>query len=391
MIRIQGLTKRYPTTSRAAVDNLTLEIPTGCFFTLLGPSGCGKSTTLRCIAGLERPDVGEIWIGDTLVSDGRRGMHVPAFRRRLGMVFQSYAIWPHMTVRENVAYPLRNLPKAASMSRDQIDDAVASALRLVSMDHLIDRPSPLLSGGEQQRVALARALVHRPQVLLLDEPLSNLDAKLREQMRIELRDLQRALGLTVVYVTHDQDEAFSLSDQMAVMSQGRIEELGEPTEIYSASATRFGTEFLGQSTQVAGIVAQEDGAGKAIVDTALGQLACRSRDQLRAGDEVWVYVRPEDLSLHPPARSDDPSQRQLEARITRVSFLGGFTDWWAEAGEVVLRGRSLGSLDAPTRASVGQPVLLTIGLTRCLRASHGGGRKDDVGIGGPVAELIEVR
>ena len=227
MIRIEHLTKRYATGDRPAVDDLSLDIPAGTFFTLLGPSGCGKSSTLRCIAGLERPDAGEIAIRDVTVFSSHRRINVPPHRRAVGMVFQSYAVWPHMTVHGNVAYPLKNLGK----NRAEIDEAVRWALRLVGLERLANRPAPFLSGGEQQRVALARALVERPSVLLLDEPLSNLDAKLREGMRVELRDLQQKLGFTAVYVTHDQDEAFALSDVMAVMDRGRIAEIGPPQHV----------------------------------------------------------------------------------------------------------------------------------------------------------------
>ncbi|MCS7235891.1 MAG: ABC transporter ATP-binding protein, partial [Armatimonadota bacterium] len=210
-----------------AVDGVTLEAPEGQILTLLGPSGCGKTTTLRCLAGLERPDDGEIRFGDRVVFSRARGLFVPPEHRHIGMVFQSYAIWPHMTVFENVAYPLR----VRRASPAEIRQRVYAALELVGLAALADRPAPYLSGGQQQRVALARALVYEPEVLLLDEPLSNLDAKVREQVREELRSLQRQLRITTVYVTHDQVEALSLSDVVAVMRDGRVLEVGSPRDL----------------------------------------------------------------------------------------------------------------------------------------------------------------
>jgi iron(III) transport system ATP-binding protein len=226
MIRITKLSKLFGRVK--AVDDLNLEIEEGEIFTLLGPSGCGKTTTLRLIAGLEWPDHGEIVLGEHTVLSVRRDIFVPSHKRNLGMVFQSYAIWPHMTVFENVAYPL----KVRHIASSQIRDRVIRTLDLVGLGGLENRQAPQLSGGQQQRVALARALVHEPRILLLDEPFSNLDAKLREQMRFHLKLLLKKINITVVFVTHDQIEALSLSDRTAVMNAGHIDQLGSPRELY---------------------------------------------------------------------------------------------------------------------------------------------------------------
>ena len=368
-IVVSGLVKRFENSTLAAVDDISLHIPGGSFFTLLGPSGCGKSTTLRCLAGLERPDAGEIRFGDRVVYSDRDNVNMPAFRRRIGMVFQSYAIWPHMTVLQNVEYPLRNAPRSSRPARDEIKERAMTALGLVSMDHLAKRSATLLSGGEQQRVALARALVQDPDVLLLDEPLSNLDARLRDQMRHELRELQTKVRVTTVYVTHDQDEAFSLSDQMAVMSHGKIMEVGAPAELYRVSQTPFGSEFLGTATKLSGQVSSAVREGMVIVDTAIGQILCRTAASLETGAKVQVYVRPEELQPRPLHPSNERSDEcAIRAEITRVTFLGGITEWVAEANGVALRGRSFSFGEAAdlVARSLNSPVELCLSAARCL-------------------------
>ncbi|MET4576430.1 ABC transporter ATP-binding protein [Ottowia thiooxydans] len=241
MIECKDLWLTYPGAAQASVCGVSLALQPGEFVTLLGPSGCGKTSTLRSVAGLETPTTGSIRIGDNVVFDSVKGIQTPTHARDISMVFQSYAIWPHMTVQQNVAFPL----EIARMSRDQIKANVNEALRMVGLGALADRSATQLSGGQQQRVAIARALVRRSGVMLLDEPLSNLDAKLREQMRLELRELIKTVGLTALYVTHDQEEALMLSDRIALMNAGRIVEEGTPSELYLRPTTRFGATFLG--------------------------------------------------------------------------------------------------------------------------------------------------
>jgi iron(III) transport system ATP-binding protein len=240
VLEFRAVVKRFQSVN--AVDGVSFSLHPSEIFTLLGPSGCGKTTTLRLVAGLEEPDSGEILINNVTVAAPHRGLFVSPEKRRLGMVFQSYAIWPHLTVFENIAFPLR----VRRESPDGVRRRVHQALEIVGLAGLAERGATQLSGGQQQRVALARALVYEPAILLLDEPLSNLDAKLREQMRVEIRALQRKLGLTVLYVTHDQAEAMTLSDRIAVVNGGCFEQIGMPEEVYENPATPFVAEFLGR-------------------------------------------------------------------------------------------------------------------------------------------------
>jgi len=289
-----NLTKTYRLGRHAvnAIAGISLEAPDSNIVTLLGPSGCGKSTTLRCIAGLERPDEGEIFFGPRLLFSRTQGVSVEPEHRNIGMVFQSYAIWPHLTVFENVAYPLevRHTP------RRRVQERVREVLELVGLSGLADRPAPFLSGGQQQRVAVARALVYEPDVLLLDEPLSNLDAKVREQVREEFHALQRRLRITAIYVTHDQLEALVLSDVIAVMHEGQIVEVGRPQDLYARPRTRFTATFLGDISYLTGTVAERDGPAVTIL-TPFGRLQCHGSEPIAEGTAVVAGVRPEHVIL----------------------------------------------------------------------------------------------
>ncbi len=306
-IRLSGISKTYSGAPQKAVDNLSLEIADGEVFTLLGPSGCGKSTTLRMVAGLEELDDGTIYFGEKPVVDFAHGINLPPEKRDIGMVFQSYAIWPHMTVEENVGFPLR----ARKFPRDEIPGRIAKALELVGMGGMQKRPGPLLSGGQQQRVALARALVTEPRILLLDEPFSNLDAKLREQMRIEVKLLQKRLNIAVLFVTHDQVEALSLSDRIALMKDGVIQQQGSPRMLYEEPVNAFARDFIGRTLLFRGRVRASNPTGQMAIAVD-GAPDCvvfgRSIDlDIKAGDAVFIGVRPEDVEILPATSSNIPA------------------------------------------------------------------------------------
>ena len=279
-----------------AVDNVSFKVEQGEVVTLLGPSGCGKTTTLRMVAGFEKHNAGEVEIAGRVVVATDRRLHVPPERRDIGMVFQSYAIWPHMTVFENVAFPL----SVRRANRREIKRRVEETLELVGLANFSDRPAILLSGGQQQRVSLARALVYSPSILLLDEPLSNLDAKLREQMRIEIKRLQQQLGFTVLFVTHDQIEAMSLSTRLALMNQGRIEQIGAPQEVYEHPQTPFVEDFLGRILRFRGKIIEKRQGFDVVEFDGLKNVQVRvpeSVDGAHVGKGVSVAIRPEDASI----------------------------------------------------------------------------------------------
>ncbi len=294
-ISLEAVSKHFG--AHAAVDGVNLEVKTGEFLTLLGPSGCGKTTTLRMVAGLEQNSGGRISIGEQVVSDANENFFMPPERRRLGMVFQSYAIWPHMTVFDNVAYPLRIRRRSAA----EIKDRVMKALSLVEMDPYAERPAPALSGGQQQRVAIARALVFEPQVLLLDEPLSNLDARLRTQTGDEFRALQKRLGITSLYVTHDQGEAMALSDRVVVMHSGKMLQIGPPEEIYRRPKSRVVAEFFGSpnvlEARVVNAARGENGLVTLDVEGPGWKGSARGEGDYKPGDKVGIMLRPENMHL----------------------------------------------------------------------------------------------
>ena len=316
-LQARNLVKRFGPT--AAVNNVSFEVKKGEVLTLLGPSGCGKTTTLRMVAGFEQPDEGEIEIENTVIVSAAKRIFVPPEKRRMGMVFQSYAVWPHMTVFENVAYPLkrRGVKKAA------IQEKVSQVLELVGLGKMESRPATLLSGGQQQRVALARALVYSPQILLLDEPLSNLDAKLREQMRVELKELQKRLSITVIFVTHDQIEAMTLSDQLAVMNLGEIHQIAPPREIYERPRTRFVQEFIGRVIWLEGRLAELAPGGASVEiagDEPLSIFSRRISEDVKKGDDVIVGIRPESITLAKEKIAGESNQ--LPCLLEKRLFLG---------------------------------------------------------------------
>jgi iron(III) transport system ATP-binding protein len=293
-IRVTGLSKAFGQT--IAVDSIDFEVSAGTLVTLLGPSGCGKTTTLRLVAGLERPDAGEVRVGERVLTSAARRVFVAPDKRRMGMVFQTYAIWPHMSVFENVAFPLRERRLRAA----EIRERVMAMLRTLGLADFHDRPAPLLSGGQQQRVALGRALVADPDVLLLDEPFSNLDARLREDMRLELKEMQQRVGVTTLFVTHDQAEAMILSDRVFVMNGGRIAQDGSPREIYEHPRTRFVMDFLGQVDHVDARVARTpDGAYVARLDGVDGAppVPLASDQPWRDGEPVVLALRSSDVRV----------------------------------------------------------------------------------------------
>ncbi|HSU05463.1 MAG TPA: ABC transporter ATP-binding protein [Acetobacteraceae bacterium] len=341
-IAIRGLTKHFGT--HAALHGLDLHIEDRQFVTLLGPSGCGKTTTLRLVAGLIEPDAGEIDVGGRVLSSPH-GV-VPPERRGMGLVFQTYALWPHMTVFDNVAFGLR-MQRVHAVERRR---RVAAMLDLVGLEGTGGRNPSALSGGQQQRVALARALVTEPGILLLDEPLSNLDAKLRERMRTELKDLQRRTGITFVYVTHDQNEAMALSDRIAVLSAGRLQQYGPPAEIYDRPTNRFVADFMGAANLLDGT----SGPGGISLDAG-PRLALETATTGR----VSVMLRPEDLMLHRSAPGDAPT---LPGKIIDCAYLGAITEYHVATSGGMMRVQVHRGSPVP----IGEPVWLGLDAWRCV-------------------------
>ena len=332
-LRIQNLYKTFDRV--VAVNGIDLDIAQGEFFTLLGSSGCGKTTTLRMVGGLEKPDRGEIYLGDQCLVSREKNLFIKPEKRNMGMVFQSYALWPHMTVFENVSYPL----KLRGIRGREAEQKVADVLALVGLAGLEERPAPALSGGQQQRVALARALVFSPKVLLLDEPLSNLDAQLREEMRRELKSLQQRVNITVIFVTHDQIEALSLSDRIAIMKFGVLEQVGTPEEVYYRPATPFVRDFLGKTFLLPGKVSNvvDQQIQVEVHGIAAGPLVLRQSNvvssangALTAGQGVMVAIRPEQVSILGTAADGRPNT--IQANLQAVLFLGDRYEYTVEIG-----------------------------------------------------------
>jgi iron(III) transport system ATP-binding protein len=368
MISIRGLQKLYKSGDAVAgVRDVSLEVAEGEFFVLIGSSGSGKTTLLRCIAGLEKPDAGEIAFEDRVVYSAARRILLRPEERRLGMVFQSYAIWPHMTVYENVATPLQDgwlkLPPA------EVRERVHEALALVGMETLAARPAPLLSGGQQQRVALARALALKPALLLMDEPLSNLDARLREEVRGEIRALVKRLGLTVVYVTHDQEEAMELADRMAVLRAGSVAQIGLPGEVYLQPADVETAQFMGSMNTLPG-----QASPHGFVTTGIGR-----HDIAVAGDPaVIVGIRPQSVALRAVDASTAPmpAANTFRGTVTSASFLGNDWIYAIRIGSQTLKVR------APWTTRVAGEVEVTIAPEDlCVFDSASGRRRDTEGTG----------
>jgi len=353
-VRLNGLRKAFG--PQVAVQDVTVEFAEGEMSAVLGPSGCGKTTTLNLIAGFEAPDRGTIHFGERPVADPARRIEVPPNRRNLGMVFQSYALWPHLTVGENVAYGLKmhNVPRA------ERETAVRRALGRVRLNAYVDRYPHALSGGQQQRVALARAIAYSPEILLFDEPLSNLDAQLREEMRSELKEIRAAVGVTAVYVTHDQTEAMVLSDRIVVMSEGRIRQIGTPRQLYEEPANVEVARFLGKSNVLEAVVV--DGAGARVQVKIEGidkPLQCRAPAVAHARMTGALSIRPEGIHLR---RKDGASKAALVGRVDSATYLGNLNQY-----QVVLAGGQ--RLDVENSASdllvVGEEVAVAVDPERC--------------------------
>ena len=295
-----------------AVRDVSLEVRSGEFYSLLGSSGSGKTTTLRLIGGFEIPEYGQVFIsGDEVTT-------LPPYRRNVHTVFQNYALFPHLTVADNIAYSLR----IAKVPNAEIAPRVADALKMFQITALSDRRPSQLSGGQQQRVALARALISRPKVLLLDEPLSALDAKIREEVRQELRDLQRQTNLTFIYVTHDQEEALALSDRIAVMHNGQVQQIGTPTEIYDRPTSRFVAQFIGKANFLNGVVVEVNSQGVTVEVNGIAIKAIAPTYIPKLGETVTVMIRPERLQVKPDTTSDEPLDNQIAGKVTSVTYIG---------------------------------------------------------------------
>jgi iron(III) transport system ATP-binding protein len=349
---IENLEKRFTSGARPAVDGVSFDVPPGEIVVLLGPSGCGKTTTLRCVAGLEHPTGGRISIGGRVVSEPTRGTLVSPRERDIGMVFQSYAVWPHMTVRQNVGYGLKmkRIPAAEQQTRLQ------ELLRATKLEVQADRYPSELSGGQQQRVALARALAPKPDILLLDEPLSNLDANLRGDMRLEIRRLHDAFQYTSIYVTHDQVEAMTMADRIVVMNAGRIEQIGTPESVYEAPQSEFVARFIGGSNVLRGrqVAERTVEVGGHPLDVGQGTFAA-------VGGETSICVKTHDVELRPAEHAEQTSERNCLPGVVRSqAYLGSHREYIVDIGQDVL-------IAAPPRVDLaaGAPVILRFDPERC--------------------------
>ncbi len=362
-LEIDDIEKTFKETK--AVDHVSFGLRKGEFLTLLGPSGCGKTTTLRAIAGFETIDSGRILIDGRVVSDPAQKIHLAPEKRSFGMVFQSYAVWPHMTVAQNIAYGLHNM----HLSRAEANERVLRVLKMVGLEVEAERPATMLSGGQQQRVALARAIVYEPKVLLFDEPLSNLDAKLRERMRLELRRLQAELGITSVYVTHDQEEAMVVSDQVIVMEKGRIRQIGAPQEIYDRPVSRYVAHFIGSANIFPARILQVDGERRRVMVEAHvgdGKLPLRGvyhqQQTPKEGAAGFVCIRNESISVVETGSPPEAGRNAIAGLVQRRINMGSYMEYLVQANghEIIMR--------APRAISIAEnsAVDLTFAEENCL-------------------------
>jgi iron(III) transport system ATP-binding protein len=351
-IRLERLTKKFGGVT--AVDDITVQFEEGVMTSLLGSSGCGKTTTLNLIAGFIEPDAGTIRFGDREIADPRLGISVPSNKRNLGMVFQSYALWPHLTVGENVAYGL----KMRRVGRAKREELVRRALERVRLSSHLDRYPHELSGGQQQRVALARAIVYSPEILLFDEPLSNLDAQLREEMRFELKEVHRDIGVTAVYVTHDQAEAMVLSDRIIVMREGRIRQIGTPRQLYDEPADIGVAKFIGKANVVDAVVVEKrDNLTRVKIEGINGAFWCRAPDAAQIDNKGSLSIRPEGVRLQPLNGSD-----ALTGCVSSATYLGHMNQYVVELGAAhrLAVESSTGEI-----LSVGDKVAIEVDPERC--------------------------
>jgi iron(III) transport system ATP-binding protein len=337
IVKVRGLHKSFWTRDgiAKAVKGVDFDVQEGEFFTLLGPSGCGKTTIMRCIAGLEVPDGGELELDGEVVFSKQSTRNVPANKRHLAMVFQSYAIWPHMNTYDNIAFPLR----MKHMAKREIHERVMRILETLNLQGLEKKPATALSGGQQQRVAIGRALIRNSPILLLDEPLSNLDAKLRVGMRVELRELQQKFSVTTIYVTHDQEEAVTMSDQVAVMNDGLIIDKGPPLDIYLRPNNFFTANFLGAANFLQGIVIYRQGE-RTILDTSLGKLEVLAED-VALGNKLSIFIRPEHIEISKGKNGEDANPNIFSGIILSVGFGGKLLDCLVKVREQVLKVQTL--------------------------------------------------
>lgn len=330
IVQTKSVSKSYG--KNKVLDNVNFLAREGDFSTILGPSGSGKTTVLRCIAGLEEPDEGEVWIGDKMMFSASQKIMIPPEDRGIGMVFQSYAIWPHMTVFDNIAYPL----KIRNIAKCEIEEKVRKSLEMVGLEGLEKRPAPNLSGGQQQRVALARALVYEPKVLLLDEPLSNLDARLREKMRAELKDLQRSIGITAIYVTHDRLEAMALSDEVSLMRQGKIAAVGKPNDLYNQPPNRFVAGFLCRMNIFSGKQTEVKKKDMTLIETDIGPLYCKVPEALWKKSEVMIGIKRDKVTINKEKQTGD---NLLKGKVSSILFEGDYVEYHVKIGNETVKVR----------------------------------------------------